>query len=295
MLVMTLTDCPPGLRGYLTKWLLEIHSGVFVGQVNARIRESLWVRIQEMCKNGNAVMVYSVNNEQKMDFRVLGTTWEPIDFDGIKLMLRPSSARLKEKHEKLRAGFSSAAKWRTAKRIDAARARLPADYAVVDLETTGLNPEKDEIIEIGALKVVQHEAESSFSAFVRTAGSVPAEIEKLTGISEQMLLEKGEDLRVIFPRFVDFVGNLPIVSHNADFDCAFLRYACAECALPLFSNRCIDTLSLAKRVVSDVKDYKLPTLAAYFGIDTADRHRSADDCQTTYRLYEKLINLMNTL
>ena len=291
MLVMTLTDCPVGLRGHLTKWLLEIHSGVFVGQVNARIRESLWARIREMCKNGNAVMVYSVNNEQKIDFRVLGSTWEPIDFDGIKLMLRPSPARLKEKHEKLSAGFSNAAKWRTAKRISAARARLPGDYVVVDLKTTGLNPDENEIIEIGALKVAQHKAEITFSAFVQTTGPIPAEIEKLTGISEQMLLESGEPLQAAFPRFIDFVGNLPIVSHNADFDCAFLRHACAKCALPLFSNRCIDTLSLAKRLVNDVKDYKLPILAEHFGIDSANRHRSVDDCQTTYCLYEKLINL----
>jgi CRISPR-associated protein Cas2 len=248
-----------------------------------------------MCKNGNAVMVYGTNNEQKMDFRVLGSTWEPIDFDGIKLMLRPSPARLKEKHEKLRAGFSNAAKWRTAKRIGAARARLPEDYVVVDLETTGSNPDENEIIEIGALKVVRHEAESSFSALVQTTGPVSAEIEELSDISEQMLLESREALQTVFPRFIDFVGSLPIVSHNADLDCAFLRHACAKCALPLFSNRCVDTLSLAKRVVRDVEDYQLSTLAAYFGMGAAIRHRSADGCQTTYRLYEKLINLMGEL
>jgi CRISPR-associated protein Cas2 len=289
---MTLTNCPPGLRGYLTKWLQEIHSGVFVGQVNARIRESLWERVSEMCKNGNAVMVYNSNNEQKMDFRVLGSTWEPIDFDGIKLMLRPSPSRLKAKHEKLKSGFSNAAKRRTAKQINAARIRLPSDYAVIGLKTTGLNPDDDEIIEISALKVTQHEIESSFSALVRPTGSLSSAIQELTGIPEQTLLENGEVLQTLFPRFIDFTGSLPIVSHNADSDCSFLRYACAKCALPLFSNRCIDTQSLAKRVVHDAKDYTLSALAAYFGMEIETQRHVMDDCQATYHLYEKLINLM---
>jgi CRISPR-associated protein Cas2 len=274
---MTLTDCPPGLRGHLTKWLLEIHSGVFVGQVNARIRESLWSRIEEMCKNGNVVMVYSANNEQKMDFRVLGSTWEPIDFDGIKLMLRPSPSRLREKNEKLRPGFSSAAKQRAVKRINAARAKFSADYVVIGLETSGSNPDDDEIIEIAAIKVVRHEIDASFNVLVQPADSISAE---------------GEALQTSFPRFIDFVGHLPVISHNANSDCSFLRYACFKCGLPLFSNRCIDTLSLAKRIMRDAKDYELPALAAYFGEETRESHRSVNNCQMTYHLYEKLINSM---
>ena len=87
MIVITLTDCPLGLRGDLTKWLQEINTGVYVGQVSARVREQLWTRIIENAKNGRATMVFNAQNEQRLDFCVHNTIWEPIDFDGLKLML----------------------------------------------------------------------------------------------------------------------------------------------------------------------------------------------------------------
>jgi DNA polymerase III epsilon subunit-like protein len=64
--------------------------------------------------------------------------------------------------------------------------------------------------------------------------------------------------------------------------------------MPLFANRCIDTLTLARRIASGVKDYKLDTLAAHFGIVYETRHRALADCHITFQLYEKLINLLNT-
>ena len=88
MVVITLTSCPPKLRGDLTKWLFEIDTGVFVGNLNARVRDGVWKRICENIKNGRATMVFSSNNEQKLDFRIHNADWEPIDYDGIKLVLR---------------------------------------------------------------------------------------------------------------------------------------------------------------------------------------------------------------
>ena len=116
MIVITLTNCPSALRGDLTKWLLEITPGVYVGQVGSRIRDSLWNRVCEMIKNGKATMVYSARNEQHLDFKVHGSDWEPIDFEGIKLVLRPSPARVK-KLGTIRLGYSKASKYRKAKRI----------------------------------------------------------------------------------------------------------------------------------------------------------------------------------
>ena len=122
-MVLQLTDCPHRVRGDLTKWLFEISAGVFVGQVSARVRDMLWTRVQETRSHGRAVLVYSANNEQGLDFRVCGDTWEPIDFDGIKLMLRPTAIRLKtkQKQESLRLGFSDAAKRRATKRFSGNR------------------------------------------------------------------------------------------------------------------------------------------------------------------------------
>ena len=90
MIVVTLSDCPARLRGDLTKWLIEINTGVYVGQVSARVRDELWDRICEHVKDGRATMVFSARNEQGLQFRVHNTTWEPVDFDGITLMRRPA-------------------------------------------------------------------------------------------------------------------------------------------------------------------------------------------------------------
>lgn len=89
MVVLVLTACPAGLRGHLTRWLLEISPGVFVGTPTARVRELMWLRVNEYLKGGRALMVYRVRGEQKLDFRVAGHDWEPVDFDGIHLIRRP--------------------------------------------------------------------------------------------------------------------------------------------------------------------------------------------------------------
>ena len=83
MIVVSMTNCPPKLRGDLTKWLMEINTGVYVGQVSARVREALWKRICENIGSGQATMVFSTNNEQHMDFYVHNSSWIPVDLDGM--------------------------------------------------------------------------------------------------------------------------------------------------------------------------------------------------------------------
>ena len=87
MIVVSMTKCPPKLRGDLSKWLLEINTGVYVGKVSARVREALWQRICENISDGQATMVFSAQNEQHMDFYVHNNkSFMPVDFDGIKLI-----------------------------------------------------------------------------------------------------------------------------------------------------------------------------------------------------------------
>ena len=66
MIVITITECPASLRGDLTKWLIEINAGVFVGNVSARVRDNLWIRIRSSIKRGKATMVYPMKNEQQI-------------------------------------------------------------------------------------------------------------------------------------------------------------------------------------------------------------------------------------
>ncbi|WP_307682140.1 type I-E CRISPR-associated endoribonuclease Cas2e [Trueperella bonasi] len=106
MLVLTVTAVPAGLRGDLTKWLMEIAPGVFVGNPSARIRDLVWQRTVQLCKDGRAIMVYSSDNEQGMAFRTHRHDWKPTDFDGLTLMVRPDG-RQKSRYPR-RTGWSTA-------------------------------------------------------------------------------------------------------------------------------------------------------------------------------------------
>jgi CRISPR-associated protein Cas2 len=282
------------LRGDLTLWLLEISAGVFVGQVSARVRDALWSRVQKTCKNGRATLVYSAAGEQRLGFRVHGDVWEPIDFDGLKLMLRPSVSRLIARQSSASSGFSNAAKRRQAKRFSTPKVRYPRDYVVVDIETTGLSPDADEIIEIGALKVINGKVSCTFHTFVRIEGSIPVSIMELTGITDDMLREGGQAPQDALKAFVTFLSDMPIVAHNASFDMNFLLRACKKQGLPLLTNRSIDTHSLTRRLVKSLLNYKLETVAKHLGITQEEAHRGIGDCETTRLVYEKLIEMVDS-
>lgn len=91
MVVIVLTACPAGLRGYLTRWFLEVSPGVFVGRVPSRVRDKAWDRIVEMIGRGRALLIHSMPGEQGLAFRTHGHDWKPVDFDGIQLMMRRST------------------------------------------------------------------------------------------------------------------------------------------------------------------------------------------------------------
>jgi len=289
-------DCPNRLSGTLTKWLLEIASGVFVGHVSGRVREEIWESVKEHSGKGRAVLVYSTNGEQRLGFKVHGDTWEPIDYDGLKLMLRPSATRLKasiaKSYDGRDHGFSNASKQRAVKRYSKIQSQQPSSYVVVDLETTGFNPDFDEILEIGAIKIEAHEKVDTFNALVSVNKPIPKNISKLTGINEDMIKDAGKPLDAVLLKFSEFLGDLPIVGHNVDFDKEFLQGAYAKCGSPPIPNRCIDTLVIAKRLMRGVESYKLEALAVQLGIECKRSHRSLSDCETTGQLYRKLLNMM---
>lgn len=113
MVVIVLTACPAGLRGHLTRWLLEISPGVFVGKVPARVRDALWDRVVEMCKDGRALLVHTARNEQGFDFRVHRHDWDVVDMDGLKLIRRPSQ---RQSTNPMSRGWSAASRRRMARR-----------------------------------------------------------------------------------------------------------------------------------------------------------------------------------
>lgn len=115
MVVLVLTACPAGLRGHLTRWLLEISAGVFVGKVSARVRDQLWAQVIEMVKDGRALMVFEDATEQGYGFRNHRHHWDVVDVDGLTLMRRPTSSEEGDSSAR-RKGWSAASQRRRAGR-----------------------------------------------------------------------------------------------------------------------------------------------------------------------------------
>ncbi|PWI43199.1 type I-E CRISPR-associated endoribonuclease Cas2e [Streptomyces sp. ICBB 8177] len=115
MTVIVLTNCPPGLRGFLTRWLLEISPGVFIGNPSARIRDTLWNEVCQLSGQGRALLAHTADNEQGFTFRTHEHSWHPIDHEGLTLIRRPggdASATRPTTETKPRPGWSKAAKRR---------------------------------------------------------------------------------------------------------------------------------------------------------------------------------------
>jgi CRISPR-associated protein Cas2 len=112
MIVIVLTVAPAKLRGHLTRWLFEISSGVYVGKVSARVRELLWEQVEENIGSGRAVLVYSSNNEQGLEFKTHGQEWEPVDYDGLELIMRPNMNQKQRKNSRRKTGWSKASRYR---------------------------------------------------------------------------------------------------------------------------------------------------------------------------------------
>ena len=117
MVVLVLTACPSGLRGDLTRWLLEIAPGVYVGRISARVRERLWERVCSLVKGGRAIMVYPATNEQRLAFEVLQSDWKPVDCEGVELIQRPNGLERPSLAGVPPRGWSNASKHHKAKKF----------------------------------------------------------------------------------------------------------------------------------------------------------------------------------
>ena len=281
-----MTNCPPRLRGDLSKWLCEINTGVYVGNVSSRVRDALWDRVCQNLKNGQATLVFTTAGEQRMDFRTHNTTWEAVDFDGIKLMRRPLP-QAEQNQIDLKPGFSKAAQQQYARRAGKPRTPKKETYTVIDLETTGLQAASDAIIEYGALRVRDGVPAEELSLLVRCGTPLPAVITELTGLRDEDL-QQGMEERAALEQFLAFIGNDPLVGHNISFDMEFHRAACRRQGLPAPASHCTDLMQLARRRLSRVPNYKLLTLAQHFQLADKVEHRALPDCRLVQQVYCKL-------
>lgn len=154
-----------------------------------------------------------------------------------------------------------------------------SDYVVVDLETTGLSPDSDAIIEIAAVKVIGDKATDTFSTLVNPHRHISSMITALTGISDDMTAD-APDIDTAMAMFLDFVGDMPLLGHNLiRFDLCFLKKQAD------MDNFCIDTLNLAQHMKTGSRGYSLSALCDNFGIVNDNAHRALSDCMATFELY----------
>ena len=161
------------------------------------------------------------------------------------------------------------------------------DYVLVDIETTGLSPISDDIIEIGAIKVKDNEMVEQYNELININRDLTPFITSLTGITDEML-KSGKMPKVVFEEFVDFVGDNVIIGHNVNFDLGFLCDKCKKYLNYNLNNDYIDTLYLARKLIPNSMNYKLGTLAKLFNISYEGAHRGLKDVEITYEVYNKL-------
>ena len=160
------------------------------------------------------------------------------------------------------------------------------EYVTLDLETTGLEPKRDRIIEIGAVKVSNGVVIGEYTTLIDPQLEIPEQISKLTGISNDMVQGKPLIQKVI-GEFLEFCGDLPLLGHNILFDYSFVKHQAVNCGLE-FEKEAVDTLKIARAVLSDLPSRSLQNLRQHFEIPQGDAHRALEDARTTYHLYERL-------
>lgn len=162
------------------------------------------------------------------------------------------------------------------------------NYVIFDLETTGLDETRNEIIEIGAIKV-KDEKEYVFHSLIRPQKNITTRITKINGITNEMVMDE-PSLEVILPDFLDFIEKLPLVAHNASFDMKFLMKAIDDMGLDELECSTVDTLVLARKILPKLHNHKLETLVNHFNIETNGSHRALDDAKATQKVLQKLID-----
>ncbi len=170
---------------------------------------------------------------------------------------------------------------------------MERSYVVFDLETTGLKPEHAEIIEIGAVKIVDGRIVDQFQTFVGGGTMIPQNITALTGITNEMIAD-APSARDVLPQFAAFCEGCCLVAHNAEFDTGFLRYHGARFHVA-FDFQYADTLTLSRSLLHDLQNHKLDTLCDALHVTLTDHHRACDDAAATGEIFLQLLDMLRAL
>ena len=196
-----------------------------------------------------------------------------------------NGAKEKVEDESQKKSSVKSRKNRVGKRID----KLPTSYVVLDLETTGTNHYKDEIIEVGAIKYNNGKEVERLSLLIDIETEIPNKVIELTGITNEMISNEGKSKGVVMLNLCEFLGDYIVVGHNiASFDSKFLDDAYKQCLGFTFPNDYVDTLFLARQECSSLEHHRLADLSELYNIDYSKAHRAIEDCIINHLVYEKL-------
>ena len=162
-------------------------------------------------------------------------------------------------------------------------------YVVFDIETTGFSPVKNHITEIGAVKVDRGQIVDRFSTFVNPQEPIPFRIVKLTGITDEMVMD-APTIEEVLPEFLKFVGDSIPVAHNAGFDTSFIAAQAKEQGLE-WTNTYVDTLELARELLPHLPKYKLDVVCKDLDVSLEGHHRAVNDAEATAECFVKLIDM----
>ncbi len=158
-------------------------------------------------------------------------------------------------------------------------------YVCIDLETTGLNPKTDRIIEIGAVKVENNEVIKEWETLVNPGRNLEKRIVELTGIRDEQLAQAPPIEEALLP-LLEIVADKPLLGHGLIFDYSFIKKAAVNQKMT-FEKEGIDTLKIARKYLPDLESRRLGYLCKYYGINH-HAHRALDDARATVELYRKL-------
>ena len=164
---------------------------------------------------------------------------------------------------------------------------FPQKYVCLDLETTGLSSQYDEIIEICAIKIDSGKEIERFQTLVKPENEIDEYISELTGITNELVAD-APHIKDVLPSLIDFLSDWVIVGHNVNFDINFVYDNCLEYMNSYFKNDFVDTMRLSRKVVPALKHHRLEDLVKYFNIEIEGAHRAAYDCAATICCLEKL-------
>ncbi len=173
------------------------------------------------------------------------------------------------------------------------RPEYPRVYTGIDLETTGVDDRSDAIIEIGAARVVDGRLDETFSTFVNPGRGIPSDVVYLTGITDDDVRD-APSIDDVLPELLQFLGDSPLVAHQAAFDIGFLSVAAANRPeLLVGGNGVFDTLTLSRALLPRLPSHRLTALVRFFDLPHEQAHRATDDAIADALLFGKFLELLD--